>query len=102
MQISFLAVAQVGFILFLLIGIALLTLAAIRTGGARTSLPQGEQSWLDFGSFFVVALGIVAVIIGFLSILLFLSTFEDRTQALGFFDRTVWSNHGFSWHLLWR
>jgi hypothetical protein len=45
-------------------------------------IPRG--SWLEFGSFFVVALGIVAVIIGFLSILLFLNTFEDGTQALGF------------------
>jgi hypothetical protein len=45
---------------------------------------QGKRSWLDYGSFFVVTLGIVAVIIGFLSILLFLDRFTDITQALGF------------------
>ena len=83
-KVSLLAVAQVGFILFLLVAVALIAVLVIRTGVGSRSLPQGERSWLDFGSFFVVALGIVAVIIGFLAILLFLNTFEDGTQALGF------------------
>ncbi len=39
---------------------------------------QGERSWLDYGPFFVVAIGIVAAIIGFLGFWLF------GGQALGF------------------
>jgi hypothetical protein len=39
---------------------------------------------MDYGSFFVVLFGIVAVIIGFLLTLLFLGRFADVTQALGF------------------
>ena len=83
-QVSLLAVAQVGFILLILSAITILLVVAIRTSrGSTSTAPQGG-SWLEFGSFFVVALGIAAVIIGFLSILLFLNTFEDGTQALGF------------------
>jgi hypothetical protein len=83
-QESLLAIAQLGFILFLLAAIALITVLVIRTGVGRRSLPQDERSWLDYGSLFVVVLGIVAVIIGFLSILLFLDRFTDVTQAIGF------------------
>jgi hypothetical protein len=83
-QVSLLAIAQLGFILFLLAAIALIAVLVIRTGVGRRSLPQDERSWLDYGSLFVVVLGIVAVIIGFLSILLFLDRFTDVTQALGF------------------
>jgi len=39
---------------------------------------------MDYGSFFVVICGILAVIIGFLLTLLFLGRFADVTQALGF------------------
>jgi hypothetical protein len=83
-EVSLFAVAQVGFILFLLVAIVLIAVLVIRTGVGSRSVAQGERSWLDFGSFFVVALGVVAVIIGFLAILLFLDNFQDGTQALGF------------------
>jgi hypothetical protein len=83
-QISLLAVAQVGFILFLLVAIILVAVLVVRTGVGSRSISQGERSWLDYGNFFVVTWGIVAVIIGFLSILLFLDRFTDITQALGF------------------
>jgi hypothetical protein len=83
-QASLFAVAQVGFILFLLVAIILIAVLVIRTGVGSRSVSQGERSWLDYGSFFVVSWGIVAVIIGFLSILLFLDRFTDITQALGF------------------
>jgi len=39
---------------------------------------------MEYGSFFVVIGGIVAVIVGFLSILLLLKQFKDVTQAVGF------------------
>jgi len=39
---------------------------------------------MEYGSFFVVIIGIVAVIIGFLSILLLLGRFANVTQAIGF------------------
>lgn len=48
------------------------------------SVSQGERSWLDYGSFFVVLCGIAAAIIGFIAVLLFLRDFNDLTQALGF------------------
>ncbi|MDQ5827824.1 MAG: Ig-like domain-containing protein, partial [Chloroflexota bacterium] len=83
-QASLLAVAQVGFILFLLVAIALIAVLVIRTGVGRRSLPKDERSWLDYGNLFVVAWGITVVILGFLATLLFLNTFADRTQALGF------------------
>ena len=83
-QVSLLAVAQYGFILFLLGAMALIAVLVIRTGVASRSIRQGERSWLDYGSLLVVVLGIVAVIIGFLGILLFLDRFTDVTQALGF------------------
>jgi Bacterial Ig-like domain len=83
-QVSLLAVAQVGFILFLLVAIVLVAVLVIRTGVGSRSISQGERSWLDYGSLFVVTWGIVAVIIGFLGILLFLDRFTDITQALGF------------------
>jgi hypothetical protein len=51
--------------------------------GSRTS--GDERSSSDpFGSFYVVALGITAVVFGFLVILLFANRFEDLTSALGF------------------
>jgi Big-like domain-containing protein len=83
-QVSLLAVAQIGFILFLLVAIVLIAVLVIRTGVGSRSVSQGERSWMDYGSFFVVTWGIVAVIIGFLSILLFLDRFTNITQALGF------------------
>jgi hypothetical protein len=55
-----------------------------RPGVGSTPVPQEERSWLNYGSFFVVLCSIGAVIIGFLSVLLFLDKFGDVTQALGF------------------
>ena len=77
-------VAQVGAVVFVIAVIALLAYQMIRTGLGPTTLRQGERSWLDYGSFYVVALGIAGVIIGFLVILLFADRFSDLTQALGF------------------
>jgi Big-like domain-containing protein len=82
--VSLLAVAQVGFILFLLAAIALIAVLVIRTGVGSRSVPKDQRSWLDYGNLFVVAFGIAAVIIGFFGILLFLDAFGDKTQALGF------------------
>jgi hypothetical protein len=48
--------------------------------------PPGEGSWREYGSLYVVLWGILAVGIGFLSVLLvvFLGGFKDVNQALGF------------------
>jgi hypothetical protein len=56
------------------------------TSVASTSVPQGERSWQEYGSLYVVLWGIVAVMFGFLSVLfsVFLGSFEDVNQALGF------------------
>jgi Bacterial Ig-like domain len=96
-QESLLTVAQVSpsAVLVVLAVITLLLLIAIlvanvyivrrmeQTGVGSNSVPQGK-SWMDYGSFFVVIGGIVAVIIGFLSILLLLRQFTNVTQAIGF------------------
>ena len=56
-----------------------------RLSVGSSSVPQGgRRPWLEYGSFFVVIFGIVAVIIGFLSVLGFLGRFDDVNQALGF------------------
>jgi Bacterial Ig-like domain len=97
-QESLLTVAQIppldgGLVTIILILLDAVLLIAVlyllyvvrkRPGVGSTSVPQGGQSWLDYGSFFVVIGGIVAVIIGFLLTLLFLGRFADVTQALGF------------------
>src|SRR5215210_4559728 len=96
-QESLLTVAQVSpslvlivltvITLFLLIAILIANVYIVRriekTGVGSSSVPQGK-SWMEYGNFFVVIGGIVAVIIGFLSILLLLKQFEDVTQAVGF------------------
>ncbi len=56
----------------------------IRTGVGTKMLAKDERSWLDYGNLYIVALGIGAVVIGFLVMLLFLDRFDDVTQALGF------------------
>lgn len=56
----------------------------IRTGVGTRTLAKDERSWLDYGNLYIVALGIGAVVIGFLVVLLFLDRFADSTQALGF------------------
>jgi hypothetical protein len=93
-QESLLSVAQITLldgsmvaILVILLGAFLYLVYVVRkrlsVGGS--SVPQGgRRSWLDYGSLFVVILGIVAVIIGFLSVLGFLGRFGDVNQALGF------------------
>jgi hypothetical protein len=94
---SLLTVAQISpsSILIVLAVITLLLLIAIllanvrivrgivKTGVGSSSVPQGK-SWMEYGSFFVVIGGIVAVIIGFLSTMLLLGQFNDVTQAVGF------------------
>jgi hypothetical protein len=83
-EVSLLLVAQVGVAVFLIVAIVGIVYLLIRTGVGARMLSQGEQSWLDYGNFFVVALGLAAVLIGFLAILLFANRFTDITQALGF------------------
>lgn len=77
-------IAQVAAVGFVIAVIALLAFYLIYTGIGETRLAAGERSWLDYGSFYVVALGIAGVLIGFLVILLFADRFTDLTQALGF------------------
>jgi hypothetical protein len=84
-QESLLPVAQISpssilvvlavIILFLLIALLVANVYIVRRmeqiGVGSNSVPQGK-SWMEYGNFFVVIGGIVAVIIGFLSILLLL------------------------------
>jgi Bacterial Ig-like domain len=55
-----------------------------RPGVGSTTVPQRELSWLDYGSLVVVICGIGAAMIGFLLTLVFLGSFDDVTQGLGF------------------
>jgi hypothetical protein len=79
-----LAAAQIAGVGFLVFVIAAMAWLLIRTGVGKNTLSQGQKSWLDYGNFYIVALGIAAVIIGFLVVLLFLDRFADGAQALGF------------------
>ena len=93
-QESLLSVAQITLLdgsmvalLVILLGAFLYLVYVVRrrlsVGGS--SVPQGgRRSWLDYGSLFVVLWSILAVIIGFLSVLGFLGRFGDVNQALGF------------------
>jgi hypothetical protein len=80
----------VTIILILLVAVLLIAVLYLlyvvrrRPSVGSTSVPQGERSWREYGSLYVVLWGIGAVIIGFLSILFALGRFEDVNQALGF------------------
>jgi uncharacterized membrane protein YqhA len=75
---SYLRVTLVVIIIALAVATISLFIVAIRTRS------QSQRPWLEYGNFFVVVCGLVAVIIGFLSILLVLGSFKDVNQALGF------------------
>jgi hypothetical protein len=102
-QESLLAVAQIlpldgGVITIILIVLVVLLLVGVlgllyvvtkrrsvgSTSVASTSVSQGERSWREYGSLYVVLWGIVAVNIGFFGVLFFLGSFQDVNQALGF------------------
>lgn len=72
---------------YLIVGVIVVVailLIALFWAGARTgTLTQGQKTWLDYGNFFIVASGLVSVLIGFLVILQFAPP-DDETQALGF------------------
>jgi hypothetical protein len=84
---SILSAAQVVTILVVIGVIAYLGRLMIQTGFSSTTSTtssQGERSSLDYGSFYVVALGITAVFFGFIVMLLFAGAFGGLTTALGF------------------
>jgi hypothetical protein len=104
-QESPLTVAQLGPVTILLILLAAIVLLAAltlvvyrarqRRNVPSTSVPstsapstsvltQGVRPWRDYGSLIVVICGIGAVIIGFLSVLFVVGSFQDVNQALGF------------------
>ena len=85
-QISLLDGILVAIIVILLGAFAYLVYVVLkRLSVGSSSVPQsGRRPWLEYGSFFVVIFGIMAVIIGFLSVLGFLGRFDDVNQALGF------------------
>ena len=83
-QASPLSGAQVGIAAMVIAVIALVVFLLIRSGVGQRTLAEGQRSWLDYGNFYVVTLGIAAVTIGFIVVLQFLDRFEDGTQALGF------------------
>jgi hypothetical protein len=85
-QMSLLDGILVAIIVILLGAFAYLVYVVIkRLSVGSSSVPQGgRRPWLEYGSFFVVIFGIVAVMIGFLSVLGFLGRFDDVNQALGF------------------
>ena len=85
-----LVTAQFATIFIVIAVIALLAIAMIRASGgiqaSGDSTPdrQDERSPLDYGSLYVVVLGISAVVFAFLVILLFANRFGDLSSALGF------------------
>src|SRR5215216_7308503 len=79
-----LSALQIVLALSLIALIALVVVVAVGYAVARRNVTQGRP-WLDYGNFFVVACGLVVIIIGYLSLLLFLNQFGSGTQVLGFF-----------------
>jgi hypothetical protein len=84
-----LVAAQFATVVIVIGVIAYLAVQIRRTGVGPTALRQDERSWLDYGSFYVVALGITVVVSGFLVTLLFANRFGDLTSALGFLTALI-------------
>ena len=76
-------VARAAYIAFVLIVVFILGTLVVLVGADTGSVSKDMWSWLDYGNFYIVTWGIIAVVIGFVGILLFFD-FEDATQALGF------------------
>ena len=51
---------------------------------SQGAAPTSGRRWLDYGNFFIVALGLSFAMIGFFVVLYFLNRFQDGTQAIGF------------------
>jgi hypothetical protein len=84
-MIEWLVVTQFLTILIMIMVMAFLAIRMIMAPGVGSGTSGDERSSSDpFGSFYVVALGITAVVFGFLAILLFADRFRDLTSALGF------------------
>jgi len=79
-----LSAIQIVPVLSLIALIALVVVVVVGYAVARRNVTQGRP-WLDYGNFFVVACGLVVIIIGYLSLLLFLNQFESGAQVLGYF-----------------
>jgi hypothetical protein len=70
-----------GIILTLYAVIAVILLVALFIAGIRTApLVENQRGWLDYGNFFIVAAGIVGVLVAWFAIL----QFPPSKQALGF------------------
>ena len=77
-------VARATYVPSVLLACFALGIVVILVGALRKPIPENQRSWLDYGNFYIVTWGIVAVIIGFLGVLLFVDRFGDIAQALGF------------------
>jgi hypothetical protein len=65
------------------LAVVLLLIGLIWAGARTGTLSQGQRIWLDYGNFYIVAIGLAGVLLGFLIILQFKPP-ADETQALGF------------------
>jgi hypothetical protein len=66
------------------IAVPILLIGLFWAGARMGKFPKDQQTWLDYGNFFIVATGLAAVLVGFFIILLLLARFGDTAQALGF------------------
>jgi hypothetical protein len=66
------------------IAVPILLIGLFWAGASMGKFPKDQQTWLDYGNFFIVATGLAAVLVGFFIILLLLTRFGDVAQALGF------------------
>jgi hypothetical protein len=67
-----------------IIAVPILLIALFWAGVRSGTKSKDQQSWLDYGNFFIVATGLAAGLLGFLIVLLFLGRFTDTAQGLGF------------------
>ena len=77
-------ILQVVFLVLLLVALGVIIWRSRGQTSSREQISASGRTWLDYGNFFIVALGLVLAIIGFLVVLAFLGRFNDGTQALGF------------------
>jgi hypothetical protein len=66
-----------------ILAVVLLLIGLIWAGARTGTLSQGQRIWLDYGNFYIVAIGLAMVLIGFL-IILQLHQPQDGPEALGF------------------
>ena len=66
-----------------ILAVAVLLIGLIWAGARTGAIAQGQRIWLDYGNFYIVAIGLATVLIGFLVVLQVYQP-KDGSEALGY------------------